>query len=107
MKKVLLYLTILCSNLFSSANLSDAEKRELGNQAVHQMMQKIWTEAMEVKAAYNEGAFNTKVLNDGWTAVTKDKSLSAQFEHTVGVTNNGYEIFTLSKKGLDLPKSLK
>ena len=60
MKKVLLYLTILCSNLFSSTNLSDAEKRELGNQAVHQMMQKIWTEAMEVKAAYNEGAFNTR-----------------------------------------------
>jgi methionyl aminopeptidase len=55
----------------------------------------------------NEGDYNTKVLNDGWTAVTKDKLLSAQFEHTVGVTNNGYEIFTLSKKGLDLPKSLK
>ena len=60
-----------------------------------------------IEPMINEGAFNTKVLNDGWTAVTKDKSLSAQFEHTVGVTNNGYEIFTLSKKGLDLPKSLK
>tara|TARA_Y100000816_G_scaffold280179_1_gene253263 strand:+ start:431 stop:1207 length:777 start_codon:yes stop_codon:yes gene_type:complete len=60
-----------------------------------------------IEPMINEGAFNTKVLNDGWTAVTKDKSLSAQFEHTVGVTNNGYEIFTLSKKGLDLPKGLK
>ncbi len=60
-----------------------------------------------VEPMINEGDYNTKVLNDGWTAVTKDKSLSAQFEHTVGVTNNGYEIFTLSKKGLDLPESIK
>ena len=56
-----------------------------------------------IEPMINEGAFNTKVLNDGWTAVTKDKSLSAQFEHTVGITDKGYEIFTLSKKGLDLP----
>jgi len=35
--------------------------------------------------------------------VTKDKKLSAQFEHTVGITNDGYEIFTLSKKGLSFP----
>jgi methionyl aminopeptidase len=39
------------------------------------------------------------VLKDGWTAVTKDKSLSAQFEHTVGVTETGVEIFTQSPKG--------
>ena len=39
-----------------------------------------------------------KILNDGWTAVTKDKALSAQFEHTVGITKDGYEIFTHSKK---------
>ena len=45
----------------------------------------------------NLGNFETKVLNDGWTAVTKDKSLSAQFEHTIGVTKEGCEIFTLSK----------
>ena len=45
----------------------------------------------------NAGNFKTKVLNVGWTAVTKDKSLSAQFEHTVGITNNGCEVFTLSK----------
>ena len=43
----------------------------------------------------NIGGYQTKILNDGWTAVTKDKALSAQFEHTVGVTKNGYEIFTL------------
>ena len=39
----------------------------------------------------------TKILKDGWTAVTKDKSLSAQFEHTIGVTKDGCEIFTQSK----------
>ena len=44
-----------------------------------------------------------KVLSDGWTAVTRDRSLSAQFEHTVGVTQTGVEIFTLSPKGLDKP----
>ena len=49
-----------------------------------------------IEPMINAGKFGTKVLNDGWTAVTKDKSLSAQFEHTVGITNNGYEIFTLS-----------
>ena len=42
----------------------------------------------------NLGNYETKTLNDGWTAVTKDKSLSAQFEHTIGVTKNGCEIFT-------------
>ena len=44
-----------------------------------------------------------KVLPDGWTAVTKDRSLSAQFEHTIGVTADGHEIFTLSPKGLHHP----
>jgi methionyl aminopeptidase len=44
-----------------------------------------------------------KILADGWTAVTKDKSLSAQFEHTVAVTAEGHEIFTLSPKGLHHP----
>ena len=50
-----------------------------------------------VEPMINSGNFETKTLKDGWTAVTKDKSLSAQFEHTVGVTKEGYEIFTLSK----------
>ena len=44
-----------------------------------------------------------KVLSDGWTAVTRDRSLSAQFEHTVGVTETGVEIFTLSPRGWDRP----
>ncbi len=56
-----------------------------------------------IEPMINEGVYNTKVLNDGWTAVTKDKKLSAQFEHTVGITNDGYEIFTKSKKGLNFP----
>ena len=48
-------------------------------------------------------ADEVKVLSDGWTAVTKDRSLSAQFEHTVGVTATGYEIFTISPAGLHRP----
>jgi methionyl aminopeptidase len=51
-----------------------------------------------VEPMVNIGDYKVKVLSDGWTAVTSDKSLSAQFEHTIGVTKNGYEIFTLSKK---------
>jgi methionyl aminopeptidase len=51
-----------------------------------------------IEPMVNLGNYETKTLNDGWTAVTKDKSLSAQFEHTIGVTKNGYEIFTQSKK---------
>ncbi len=50
-----------------------------------------------IEPMINLGKYETKTLKDGWTAVTKDKSLSAQFEHTVGVTKHGYEIFTLSK----------
>ena len=56
-----------------------------------------------IEPMINEGDYNTKILNDGWTAVTKDKSLSAQFEHTIGVTEDGYEIFTKSKKNYDKP----
>jgi len=56
-----------------------------------------------VEPMINEGLYNTKLLRDGWTAVTKDKSLSAQFEHTVGVTKDGFEIFTKSKKKCDQP----
>ena len=50
-----------------------------------------------IEPMINAGNYETKVLNDGWTAVTKDKKLSAQFEHTIGVTKDGYEIFTKSK----------
>jgi methionyl aminopeptidase len=49
-----------------------------------------------IEPMVNLGRAETKVLADDWTAVTRDKSLSAQFEHSVGVTANGVEIFTLS-----------
>jgi methionyl aminopeptidase len=49
-----------------------------------------------IEPMINLGNYETKILNDGWTAVTKDKSLSAQFEHTIGVTKDSYEIFTQS-----------
>jgi methionyl aminopeptidase len=59
-----------------------------------------------VEPMINEGIYNTKLLKNGWAAVTKDKSLSAQFEHTVGVTNDGFEIFTKSKKNYEQPPYL-
>ena len=51
-----------------------------------------------IEPMINIGNYQTKTLKDGWTAVSKDKSLSAQFEHTIGVTKDGYEIFTQSNK---------
>ena len=56
-----------------------------------------------IEPMINAGKYDVKILNDGWTAVTKDKALSAQFEHTVGITDNGYEIFTESVKNLKRP----
>ena len=56
-----------------------------------------------IEPMINAGKYDVKILNDGWTAVTKDKSLSAQFEHTVGITENGYEIFTKSVKEYNKP----
>ena len=56
-----------------------------------------------VEPMINAGRLDVKILDDGWTAVTKDRSLSAQFEHSVGVTANGCEIFTLSPKGWTRP----
>ena len=56
-----------------------------------------------VEPMINEGKYDIKILNDGWTAVTKDKTLSAQFEHTVGVTDEGFEIFTKSDKNFTQP----
>ena len=58
-----------------------------------------------IEPMINSGKHDVKILSDGWTAVTRDKSLSAQFEHSIGVTSNGCEIFTLSPKGLDFPQS--
>ena len=56
-----------------------------------------------IEPMINAGRFGVKILSDGWTAVTKDRSLSAQFEHSMAVTEDGYEVFTLSPKGLDKP----
>ena len=52
-----------------------------------------------VEPMINLGRPHVKLLSDGWTAVTRDRSLSAQFEHTIGVTETGVEIFTLSPSG--------
>jgi len=56
-----------------------------------------------IEPMINLGKPHVKVLSDGWTAVTRDRSLSAQFEHSVGVTQDGVEIFTLSPGKLDKP----
>jgi methionyl aminopeptidase len=56
-----------------------------------------------IEPMVNLGRPHVKILSDGWTAVTRDRSLSAQFEHTVGVTETGVEVFTLSPAGLNQP----
>ena len=56
-----------------------------------------------IEPMINLGRPHVKILSDGWTAVTRDRSLSAQFEHSIGVTETGYEAFTLSPKGLHRP----
>ena len=56
-----------------------------------------------IEPMINSGKYDVKILDDGWTAITKDKSLSAQFEHTIGITENGYEIFTKSAKDYSKP----
>jgi methionyl aminopeptidase len=59
-----------------------------------------------IEPMVNLGKHQVKLLNDGWTAVTRDKSLSAQCEHSIGVTETGYEVFTASPKGLFRPPIL-
>ena len=56
-----------------------------------------------IEPMINIGRPDTKILDDGWTAVTRDRSLSAQFEHSIGITETGCEIFTTSPQGLDAP----
>ncbi|TXC62428.1 type I methionyl aminopeptidase [Sphingosinicella ginsenosidimutans] len=56
-----------------------------------------------IEPMINIGRPDCKILEDGWTAVTRDRSLSAQFEHSIGITEDGCEIFTLSPKGFDKP----
>ena len=58
---------------------------------------------LTIEPMINLGKPAVKLLNDGWTAVTRDKSLSAQFEHSIGITEDGCEVFTLSPRGLDKP----
>ena len=59
-----------------------------------------------IEPMINLGKYDVKILSDNWTAVTRDKSLSAQFEHSIGVTSNGYEVFTHSPKGYSQPDYL-
>lgn len=56
-----------------------------------------------IEPMINIGGYRTRLLSDGWTAITSDHSLSAQFEHTIGVTEEGCEIFTVSKKEMHKP----
>jgi len=56
-----------------------------------------------VEPMINIGRADVKLLDDGWTAVTRDRSLSAQFEHSIGITEDGCEVFTRSPAGLDKP----
>jgi methionyl aminopeptidase len=56
-----------------------------------------------IEPMVNVGRFDVKILGDGWTAVTKDRSLSAQFEHSIGVTADGCEVFTRSPRGWEKP----
>jgi len=56
-----------------------------------------------IEPMINLGRADCKLLDDGWTAVTRDRSLSAQFEHSIGITESGCEIFTKSPTGLDKP----
>lgn len=60
-----------------------------------------------VEPMLNLGKKDGAILSDGWTAVTRDRKLSAQFEHSVGVTETGYEIFTKSPAGYDTPHSVQ
>lgn len=56
-----------------------------------------------IEPMINLGRYHAKILADGWTAVTRDRSLSAQFEHSMGVTADGVEVFTISPAGLHKP----
>ena len=56
-----------------------------------------------IEPMVNAGRYDVKILSDGWTAVTRDRSLSAQFEHMVGITETGVEVFTVSPAGLHRP----
>ena len=85
------------SNIFhEQPNILHYGKKNLGQEIKPGM-------TFTIEPMINAGKLESNLLNDGWTAVTKDKSLSAQFEHTIGITENGYEIFTESVKGYTKP----
>ena len=85
------------SNIFHEhPNILHYGKKDTGIELVPGM-------TFTIEPMINDGKYDIKVLNDGWTAVTKDKTLSAQFEHTVGITEDSYEIFTESDKGYRKP----
>ena len=60
-----------------------------------------------IEPMINLGRPHVKILSDGWTAVTRDRSLSAQYEHSIGVTETGCEIFTASPTGVFAPPTLR
>ena len=60
-----------------------------------------------IEPMINLGKKEVALLPDNWTAVTRDRSLTAQFEHSIGVTKTGYEIFTKSPAGYDTPHTIK
>ena len=85
------------SNTFHERpNILHYGKKNTGNELTPGM-------TFTIEPMINVGKLDVKVLNDGWTAVTKDKSLSAQFENTIGITEDSYEIFTESVKGYKRP----
>lgn len=60
-----------------------------------------------IEPILNEGSRFCLTLRDGWTVVTADKKLSAQFENTIAITENGYEVLTRTEDGSDIPEFVK
>ncbi|MEM9234582.1 MAG: type I methionyl aminopeptidase [Pseudomonadota bacterium] len=78
-------------------------KDHMGNRHMAPATELVQGMFFTIEPMINVGKPDVRMLKDGWTAVTRDKSLTAQFEHSIGVTADGYEIFTRSPKGLDRP----
>ena len=101
MKYVIIVEPKLEKNFGKDKNGEDRVLTEDEDLIIQSLEQEVHQATQDIRI--NIGKYEVKILNDGWTAVTKDKSLSAQFEHTVGITENGYEIFTESGKGYTKP----
>ena len=91
------------SNIEQNFSSYESRKKAISNLKEFIKKESHLIDDLVIKAPIKETISKRCELNDGWTAVTKDKSLSAQFEHTVGITENGYEIFTESAKGYSKP----